>query len=107
AITAEMERYEGHLIGGDAGFSLRLNHDHSASMDWSSTLGTSARFAGTFTGADGNYVVTLDQVSGANRLHAKALALYLQGIGGMESGQYSTDLSRVKKDIAEITLTSV
>lgn len=101
------EEYTGHLMEGDVSFSMKLFDDQTATADWASTPEKSSHFTGTYTGTDGNYVVKLTRSTGDNQLSAKGLTLVTRGLGGMETGTFTTDASTAKRNIAELKLSSV
>jgi hypothetical protein len=100
-----LERYDGHLTSGDGGFSLTLNHDGTASSDWTRPNGTVSHFAGSYTGTDGNYSVKLGSKSG-EAAAADALSLTTRSTGGMVTAQYAEG-ARVKRNADSLRLMEV
>ncbi len=56
---------------------------------------------------EGNYAVNLIRTAGSNPLNATKLTLSLRGMGGTETGTFTTDVSSAKRPIAELSLTSI
>lgn len=101
------EEYSGHLIPTDVSFTMRLMDNRTATGNWVLGPGRYGRYSGKYTGQDGAYVVNLSRNGIEDSGMARTLTLYLRGIGGMMTGQFSRDNSLGRKDIAEIKLSSV
>lgn len=106
AADTEMERYDGHLIPGDGGFTLRVNHGPTATATWSRTVGT-ASYTGTYTGEEGNYSVSLTRAQGAPLGLPETIKLTLRSTGGMVAGTYISATTPAARQIAELRLTEV
>ncbi len=105
--VALLEAYTGHVRANDVGFEVRLNKDNSATATWNPALGEASHWSGTYTGEDGNYLVKLQETSGSNPVGAKSLTLYMRGLGGEESAEYTTDVSSVKRPLSDIKLSEI
>ena len=99
-----LEGYTGHLIPNDLSFSLRLHMDKSASAVWSLAPGRDLRYAGTYVGQDGNYVVTLSQTNSPPADQGKTLSIELRARGSQETGIFGMDGARPRRDISELEL---
>ncbi len=104
---SEMETYQGHLVQGDQGFTLQLNHDHTASMAWADDTGMTVNFIGTYTGENGNYIVKLTPNNPPRNSRTTPFTLFMQGIGGEETAAFSPNKSTVKLKVPSIMLMEV
>jgi hypothetical protein len=104
---SEMETYQGHLIQGDQGFTLQLNHDNTASMAWTDNTGMTVNFVGTYTGENGNYIVKLTPNNPPRNSRTTPFTLFMQGIGGEETAAFSPNKSTVRLKVPSITLMEV
>jgi hypothetical protein len=102
----EMERYDGHLLPGDDGFTLHIYFGGTASAEWKERLDKVSNFNGTYTGEEGNYAIILNRVSGENTLNAQSLKLFMHALGGMENASFSQNSSLLRRNVADIALTS-
>lgn len=106
-VNTETRGYSGRLLANDVSFKLNLTGEKSASAEWVASPEKTSRFTGDYSGSDGNYVVNLTQTSGTNPLNATKLTLTMRALGGMESGTFTTDASTARRNIAELSLTSI
>jgi hypothetical protein len=106
-ITGEMRGYSGHLVANDISFKLNLVGEKSANAEWAASPEKTSRYSGDYSGSDGNYVVNLVKVSGVNPLNANKLTLTLRGMGGTETGTFTTDVSSARRPVSELNLTSI
>lgn len=104
---SEMETYQGHLIQGDQGFTLQLNHDNTASMKWTDNTGMMVNFKGTYTGDTGNYIVKLDPDNPPKDSRTTPFTLFMQGIGGEEKASFSPGKSTIRLTVPSISLMEV
>ena len=105
AGPSHFEGYAGHLVPGDAAFSLTLLRDGLATADWAFSPTVTSHFTGVYRGADGSYSVTLTLASGSNPYQAKTMVLELRPHGEAEIGRFGLDTDRPRRDIANLALT--
>lgn len=102
-----LEGYSGHLVVTDAGFTLNLHRDGSATAEWSFSPLVSARFTGVYQGKDGAYGVRLTLASGSNPYQAKTIVLDLRPHGDAEIGRFGLDTDQPRRDIAALALSQI
>jgi len=107
AASDILEGYAGHLIATDAGFTLNLHRDGTATADWTFSPLVSSRFTGTYRGKDGSYGVSLTLASGSNPYKAKTIVLDLRPYGGAEVGRFGLDTDQARRDIAALALSQI
>jgi hypothetical protein len=104
--TAELERYDGHLITGDGGFTLRIMTGNTATADWTRSYERAA-YTGTYSGEDGTYLVHLARSGTGATQPADGLNLATKSTGGMVGGEYWSASIPAHRQIAELKLTEV
>ena len=102
----ELETYEGRLDPGDVSFKLHIFDGGRASAEWERKVGASTRYAGTYSGTDGNYSIKLNPSVPDQAAEASALNLTLRSTGGMVKGSYAAGTG-IARDAAELKLTGV
>ncbi len=104
---SEMETYQGHLVQGDQGFTLQLNHYNTASLAWTDDTGMTVNFIGTYTGENGNYIVKLTPNNPPRNSRTTPFTLFMQGIGGEETAAFSPNKSTARLKVPSIKLMEV
>ncbi len=102
-----LEGYAGHLLSTDAGFTLNLHRDGTATAEWTFSPLVAARFTGSFRGKDGSYGVSLTLASGSNPYQAKTMVLDLRPHGAVEIGRFGLDTDQPRRDIASLALEQI
>lgn len=97
------EAYSGHLVPNDLGFTLRMNQNKTATAVWSLAPGREVRYSGTYVGDEGNYLITMTEVSTGTPT-GRSLTLDLRARGSQETGRYGTDGASPRRDIALLEL---
>ncbi|HLJ53419.1 MAG TPA: c-type cytochrome domain-containing protein [Chthonomonadaceae bacterium] len=100
-----LEGYSGHLVATDSGFTLRLYQDKTASAVWSIGPGREVRYAGTYTGENDSYIVTLTQAGSPAVEAGKTMTINMTPRGSQESGFYGLDGARPRREITDLELT--
>jgi hypothetical protein len=101
---ALLEAYSGHLVPNDLSFTLRLHLDKSALAVWTLAPGREVRYAGTYTGEDGSYAISLTQTGSPATDVGKTITIELLPRGPQETGVYGLDGARPRREIAELNL---
>ena len=83
---------------------MRLHMDKSASAVWSLSPGREIRYAGTYVGQDGSYVVTLTQTNSPPADQGKTLTVEMRPHGSQETGNFGLDGARPRREISELEL---
>ncbi len=99
-----LEAYAGHLVAQDIGFSLRLYMDHTATAVWTNAPGTDLQYSGSYTGADGTYVVSMAQPASPAGSTAQTIVVELRAQGSRETGVFGLDGARPRREIADLEL---
>ena len=107
AASDILEGYAGHLIAADAGFTLNLHRDGTATAEWTFSPLVSSRFTGAYRGKDGSYGVSLTLASGSNPYQAKTIILDLRPHGEAEIGRFGLDTDQARRDIAALALSQI